>query len=496
MKCSIGNVLFRAVAIFLLGVIVYGMSILEIISTGYGFLFLNILIFIYLLVEIKNLKKNEPAIWFFNPVVLSSMISFGAFYLLSNVIFIFSDDTMSLIKITPDITMAMVKFMFIALIAVLSMWIGYYSSCADFLLYFPFFSKLKKSNHNIVFYPRKNVLVTLVVVSLFSKLIQIKLGTYGYLSTINSQNASQNYDSAQLVYYISQCGSIALLIVSLMYFSEDRDKYNSISVWFYFILFEEVFMGFLSGFKSAMFIPFLVVLICQYVKTQKIDKKWFIYTGVFLIVAFSLIPIYRGALQISQKSGSTGVNDIYEAAIISQGIDSTTQNIPILIAVLSRLNLSYVGSQGISYYDNNDQYLDDPNFLMKMITSPLDAWVPRFIWSGKSISNDGVWYTRNVLRKYNSNSSTAMGLIVNLYMSASIIAVVLGYFFLGVMQRLIFQITNPNKSLAGAFVYIAMLSTMSVNSEMLMYAVLINFFRLFPLLLIFQHLLFKSELRS
>ncbi|RTL01177.1 MAG: hypothetical protein EKK57_05290 [Proteobacteria bacterium] len=399
-----------------------------------------------------------------------------------------------MIRVTPEITLEMVKFMFLVLLALCAMWFGYSSNCYSILFCLPVFSKLKNNNDNCIFYPRKNVLMILLLISLISKLIQIRLGIFGYLSTINPDNASRYYEYTQLIYYSSQFGAIALLMVSLMYFSEDKSRYANISLWFYFILSEEVFLGFISGFKSAMFVPFLLVIICQYIKTNNIQRKWLLYTLFSVMVAFSIIPSYRDALQKSQQNGDSAL-DTTTSVLSSQDNGDNLQDVPIIIAVLSRLNLSYLGSQGIKYYDENSYYAGDPNFLNKILLSPVSAWVPRFLWNSKSISNDGVWYTKYVLRNFNSLSSTAMSLIVNLYMAAGFIAVIVGYFFLGVMQRFILILTNPHNSLSGAFVYIAMLSTMSINAEMLMDSVMINFFRLFPLLIVLQKILFKSELR-
>ena len=89
-------------------------------------------------------------------------------------------------------------------------------------------------------------------------------------------------------------------------------------------------------------------------------------------------------------------------------------------------------------------------------------------------------------------SSTAMGPFAYLYFAGGSLSVVIAFFLLGVLQRCLWFFTTPWKSLNGAVLFIALLSTFAIIDSAIN-GIIINLIRNLPLLLILMHLLVRRR---
>ena len=87
-------------------------------------------------------------------------------------------------------------------------------------------------------------------------------------------------------------------------------------------------------------------------------------------------------------------------------------------------------------------------------------------------------------------SSTAMGPFAYLYFAGGYLAVGIGFFFIGVLQRVWWFFTSPWQSLSGALVFLPLLSTFSVIDSAVN-GIIITLFREVPLVLILSFIIFR-----
>src|SRR5207302_1325064 len=114
------------------------------------------------------------------------------------------------------------KLMLLVLVGALAMWLGYWSPLAASLA--AWLSKRRWLDRILrrefrEFNLRAGVLPVLVLVSLASRLIQIRLGVYGY-----SADYDRLIETASIRQYFSMAdglGTLALIVASLRYYSPD-----------------------------------------------------------------------------------------------------------------------------------------------------------------------------------------------------------------------------------------------------------------------------------
>ena len=185
--------------------------------------------------------------------------------------------------------------------------------------------------------------------------------------------------------------------------------------------------------------------------------------------------------------------------VLTQGVSTDSPAAPkhdglgaLVVAVAARSNLSYIGSFGLDYADTHEELPEgSPAFLQDILLAPLHALIPRFAWDSKPLGNLGLWYNQQVMGK-GDFSSTAMGPFAYLYFAGGSLSVVIAFFLLGVLQRCLWFFTTPWKSLNGAVLFIALLSTFAIIDSAIN-GIIINLIRNLPLLLILMHLLVRRR---
>jgi hypothetical protein len=449
---------------------------------------LTVLLLSYLLLEVGRLRRVHPNRWLLNPVVFCSLMTFVMGYGITNVLFILPLDVLDLVGLVPVVTPDMVKLMWLALLGAVAMWLGYWSPIAAR------FSRPRATSMFCArFLPQTNLLKPfalpmLVIVASGARLIQLRLGIFGYAS--NYDRLVEMGAITQYLFMASELGKLALVLAALQYYTGSTRR--RARGWLYGLLAVEVYVGCVSGFKSAAVMPFIIVALCQYLRTGRVSKQWVIFAIAGIAAAYAVIEPFRAALNSEDPTlRGTSATALTTTMVGTIGTaDEATA--PLLLSIASRMNLSYIGSFGIAYSDYHSVLPDgSPHFLADIFLSPLHAAIPRLLWASKPLGDLGLWYNQVVMGESHF-SSTAMGPFVYLYFAGGYVAVVLGFFLIGIVQRGLFFLLQPESSTPGAVVFLAMLATVGVIDSAFN-GLLIALFRTLPLLLLLQSLLFRGR---
>lgn len=469
------------------------LNALDLMGSRSVFFTLSVLLLMYLGLEVRRLRRVHPHSWLLNPIVLCSFVTFVLGYGVTNILFYLPAPALELVGLVPEVSAAMVKLMWLVLMGAVAMWLGYWSPLAKRLS-----SRAATQRFQSRYLPNTNILSAwalpgLFVVSIIARFIQIRLGVFGYSATYDQLIAMGSI--TQYLALGSGLGKLALLLAALSFFRHGTSKKNL--YWFYGLLVIEVSFGFLSGFKSAVVMPFVTVAICQYLQTGRLSRYWIVLFFGGLFAAYAVIEPFRAARNDSTSFSGTSVVSIASTMAGAAGsrVGESTEQAVAVVAIASRSNLSYVASFGIEFADRYANLpAGSPNFLGDLILAPLHAWIPRLIWNSKPLGNLGLWYNQEVMGMSHF-SATAMGPFTYLYFAGGFIAVVIGFFFIGVVQRCLFFLLQPSVSLAGGAIFLAMLGTVVAIASSFN-GIIITLCRELPLLLLMQWLLFRRRPRS
>lgn len=467
----------------------------EDISQKLAFILLNGLLIFYMAIEINRIRKVHIQRWILNPIVLCSFMTFLMGFGITNIIYFFPNRYLELVGLPASgVNMAMNKLMFLVILGAMSMWVGYWSKLSVQIIGTRWFV----SYHNKFFKydaePKYWVLPGLFFIGTTSRMIQVWLGVYGY-----SSNYDRLIEAAAYTQYLtlgSSCSMIALVIATIQFYA--NRVFLRTKIWFYTIFFTEVFFGLVAGMKSAAVLPFFIVGICQYLRIGRVTKALFIFIPLALVFAYTIVEPFRDLRNEDPNFNATSISNIVDTLVKAAHYKKPKNiNIPddkgsVFLMAMARTNLTYIAAMGIEFADQNKKLPNgSPQFLDDVLLSPFRAWIPRLLWENKALSNVGLWYSREVIGLPDTFSSTAMGIFTNLYFIGGVIAVMIAFFFGGVLQRVTFFVVQPWVSGAGIFVFLSMVTTMSVIGELEYDSLLVTFFRQAPLVLILQSIIYK-----
>jgi hypothetical protein len=276
---------------------------------------------------------------------------------------------------------------------------------------------------------------------------------------------------------------MALIGVSMQCFAQkDPPAKDRLLLGLVFIY--ELFFGFLSGFKSSVVMPFVIVGLVYYALKNRIPRMAIVGVLVSVVVAYAVIQPARTARVASGATGGTDVGSIIALGKAGMESGSVPQQM-IFMDVLDRFNVTFVGSQGIEYAAlHHPLPPGSPAFLEDILTAPVAAIVPRFLWTGKSIDDKGLWYTV-VVRGQNVISASAMGMVTFLNFADGPPAVIIGFLLIGIMQRALFD-GFRNRGGGGFIVLFVLLGTIADIGESFS-SLLINTIRMVPILIMVQY---------
>lgn len=476
------------------GLCVYLLAEVDALNIRFTYAVLTLLLMVYLWLEVIRIRRNHPERWLLNPAVICALMTFVMGYGLTNVLFFMPPESIEFLGLVPDVSSAMVKHQYLALLGALAMFLGYWSPLAARLS-----RPVAVTNFQRRFLPSTDVLKfwalpVLVAVAIGIRLYAIRLGIYGYGSSYQTLTGSAAY--SQYFALAGSLGKLALVIAALQYYALRAKPHDT--GWLLGIIVVEVAFGFMSGFKSAVAMPFVIVGLCYYFHTGKFPKNWLIFTVIVIFIAYVVIEPFRIERQktVGELSSVTAIFDTLMQSLSgssSAPIDHESKST--ILSIASRMNLSYIGSFGIEYADTNSELpKGSPAFLEDIFLAPAHAVVPRFLWESKPLATLGLWYNQ-VVMGMSHFSSTAMGPFAYLYFAGGYLAVAIAFFIIGILQRSLIFLCTPWQRLTGNIVFLSMLLSLAIIDSGVN-SILIYIFRELPLLLLLLHILYRRRLVS
>ena len=449
----------------------------------------TILLLIYLLLQINQVRNLEPKKWLLNPVILCSILTFILGYGISNILYIIPSDSYLLknINLESEITETMNKLMFLAIVGAVALWSGYWFNFAKILNYgllIRLFNYAFKREPK----PRKFVIYILLIISVISRLYMIELGMYGY-SSISYEFVLDNSKYIQYIGYLSSTGKIVLMIASIEYYFSKSLQFKNIM---YIALIIEVFFGLLSGYKSNVIMPYILTVIIRYFSSGVFPIKSLFILPFLFTLAYGIIEPFRLDKMNTVNTAFT-LTDIVDSMVKNANFSSESdkEEVPLLFKLFYRFNYTSVGAKGVSFADAYEELpVGSPDFLNNILMAPVYALIPRFLWEEKRITDQGLWYTHEVLG-LKQFSFTAMGSITHLYFAGGLVGVASGFFFMGLLQRTFLIVIRPWLRADRSIVFFGMLGVLSVG-EYQVDAIVVSFFRDLPLLLIAVLVIYKE----
>jgi hypothetical protein len=473
------------------GMVLWLLQLTSTLSDAVVFFFLTLLLLAYLCVVVQHIRFYYPKNWLLHPLVLCSLMTFVMGFGATNTLFFFSNEVLAPLSLDGEISAAMVKHMELVLLGAIALVMGYNSSLAINMsrtsLAMRFQAKCLPGEEI-----RSMSLPVLTAISIMAGLVSIRLGVMGYNSDYEQQIEAASY--TMYLGLLANLGELALVMVALSFYSPQSSR----KIWFWLIaiLLVQVLLGFISGMKSGVAMPFVILLLCQYIQTGKFSHKTLMLILASIIAAYSVIEPFRIARNSDATFDNTSIESIINTLIApdtsTQQYAYTEESPNFLLTVSSRYNLTQIGSYGLVYADENpDLPLGSPAFLENIFMAPLHALVPRFIWTSKPIADLGLWYNQVVIG--NSHfSSTAMGPFTYLYFAGGSIAVFIGFYFIGIVQRTFFMLLQPGRSMPSSVIYLVSLTSIATIDSSFN-SIIIFLCRELPMSLLFMFILFKGK---
>jgi|GEM_PF-2354533 len=315
-------------------------------------------------------------------------------------------------------------------IAVDVLWISFYLFPN---LKFTFFKKTKFVGVS------KNTLAAMVVLSLISLLLGIKMGVYGYSAT---------EDGSAIIFYIRFLVGLGLMaIIFIVVYYYDQGDYRKL-LYFLVVLYFIVGIGF--GSKSTAVEPLLLLMVGLYLTGRKIKVSYLIGAVFAVAVAYAVIEPFRiynkyigdkydlsDPVQLYQMYG-----EAYDLADDLAGDLPVDDHGGVGAQIAQRQNLVAPLAMSIEYGDDNKFYIEGE--YQHLALSPLYAVIPRFVWSSKPLANFGHWASVNI---YGGGEDSSIGISPQgyAYLIDRLGGIVFFFFVYGLIQRVMFNCFFVNR---------------------------------------------------
>lgn len=271
----------------------------------------------------------------------------------------------------------------------------------------------------------------------------ISRGVFGFASTLE---ARQN--NLAILDFISlglQAGSLSLFLLLTYVFQRSAAgrPVRGLAVIGGILICMHLVVGGISGFKSQMVMPFVMLTFAKFVATRRISLASLFGVVLALFVAYQLIEPYRAYLHRNALSGSSDAGSLIDALQKSQEqLDLMHEvNVPLLSQMASRFDLTGVTAVGIAFAANGGATAERAAaFAESLYLSPILAYAPRFLWPDKPSYASGLWFNNVVIGKTeDASTSVGMGPVTWLYIVGGTVGIAVGFFCIGFVQCLMFE---------------------------------------------------------
>lgn len=450
---------------------------------------MTLLLIAFLWSEINHVRAEQPHGWLMDPVVITSVVTFALGFGLMNAVYYLPYRYLEMADLTAPISRSMVKLMWLVLLAAVAMWLGYRSSIGTALA--------KRCNHGFrhrwirsARRPYGFAIPLLALLALAARLIQVRLGVFGYAS--NFERLIEMGKVTQYLSMLASLGPLSLALAALTHYWHPESRRHTILLAIVMAI--ELAFGLLSGFKSQVAMPFVILGICYYLRRGRIPVLWIGGFALAIAIAYAVIQPYR-AIRNSQYAGAGDSATAIASSILNaqQGMDTQSRDHgPVWLQFMARSSLLYSGSLGVAYADaGNGLPPGSPHFLENLVLAPAYAIIPRALLPSKPVGDMGLWYTHVVMRR-DIMSATAPSPFTYLYFAGGTFGVIAFFALFGVGLRMLGLLANPHSSIAAALVYLAILSKVATVPSAVD-GMVVDIVRTVPLILLVQLALFPRQ---
>lgn len=477
------------VLVVLSALLIYAALSLDVITDFQGLSAYTLLLLGYLYGETRNLWVRETHLFWINPVVLASILTFVLAFGVTNVLYFMPEDVVGM---QPIATPWMNRLMLLVVLGACAMWVGYSSgvgcSLGRMLQRSRVLRKWMSSSARV----RYVTLSAYLAISLVARLWAIALEVYGYSSTYDRLIEGAGF--TQYLTMAQSLGQLALVALALQCFASPRYVLSDrLLLWL--VLGYEVAFGFLSGFKSAVVMPFVIVGFVYYSQRNRFPRWLIPAVMVGVMAAYAAIEPFRAVRNEDAGFVGTSLGSIVATMTnaSSTGAGDGGGYASTGLSVLARSNLTYVASLGIEYAADGELPEGSPEFLGDIFLAPVHAFIPRLLWDSKPLQNIGLWYTKQVMG-LEIYSSTGMSPFTYLNFAGGPLAVILGFVIVGILQRGLFDGLRHFGG-GGLIVLFGLLGTLA-NIDSAFNTFFVGIIRFLPLLVIVQYVLLQRPRRS
>jgi hypothetical protein len=219
-----------------------------------------------------------------------------------------------------------------------------------------------------------------------------------------------------------------------------------------------------------------------------------IWTVIALFFAYAIIePMRFVKLQrgYDHTSISSSIMAIKQGQELRKDIEdlSAIQKISFLDIFATRQDVLTSSASVIYHKDTRGLEKSDPNFLRDLISTPIYAIIPRFLWNSKPEFTYGLW-VREKIHGLSRDSSSAIGVIGYLYLVGNFMGILVIMFFLGFVERIMAELLLFTNNMVKIIVYLSAIPFfMSVD----IFGLLMSLFREIPILLFLFTLIFRGN---
>lgn len=458
-------------------------------------IFLSVLLLVYLGSEILCERHRRPRVWFLSYPTLTSVVSFALPFALTNVVFWtpFRD-----YYFRRGVSFELLnKVVALALVAALCLWIGYRASLGK---------KMAQSLRRLLsrwevikvsFRPMYIVVVTIVVITTVIRYVMVQNGMYGMMKL--------RKPPAQLAMYLNWMrglGQVCLLVITIDYFSEQGPKSGKGTI-LVLVLMNELLWAFLTGFKARAVFPIAVLGVGYAVVRGRIPKGAIVAFIAALFVTYSILEPFRQAIgdnAFNRRSVGSAVTMLSKIALGKSRYGASEQSrstrVTTWMRIIDRTNQTGMGAIAVWFEDEKNARPEveaaGPR-IETILTSPLRAVIPRFLWPDKpTVRTLGEWFRiHGVGGPVDSKTAIGMSIVGYLYIAGGIGAIVVCFLVLGLMQRVVLDAFLPLGG--GGFLVYAGLMSIFIKLPSSFDPIIINLIRLVPILIFVQYFMFKSN---
>jgi hypothetical protein len=463
------------------------------IGGGNTFVIKSFLLTAFVLYEITKIIDKKDLRTFFNPYVAACIITFIFGFGITNLIYIIPNefyDNLIYISFGPYAFDSLNNAMDSAILAAVAMTIGYKTNLGNSLYTFLFIK-----NYKLLKYLRNSFKLNFlffnisVISSVAARLYAIYMGVYGYSSTTAALQAASNI--SQILYYAGNIGLLNLIVISVLYLKNRND--GRIKLLFYIVLIVELLFGVLSGSKSPIVLPVLIMFSTYIFINNRIKKTYIILTIFLIFFAYAIIEPFRSirSQDLAYESNPSYIIETMEYSYkMNKGRQLAEEVNPtsVFMRFLSRQNYILDAAKAIEYANKFKLGKEDPDFRYRLISIPLQAYVPRMFWPGKSEENIGGWFAQKVWARP-PGTSIAMTPIGFLYFSGGNILIFFFFVIFGILQK--FLANFMNKGVGSLIIFLALLLTLA-QIDSVVNGMFVSLLRTIPFLIIYQALILKK----